>query len=153
MIDDKTDLVIFQNPVASHDEGYERGLTAPTGSQAIGMTSEVTEPPRSGRPSAAGGIAWHTLSAGQVPHPQRVAGQHRLSSAGAATRAKRRPGLKSARRRMRKMALLGTLGIEHPAPRAGSRGQTGCLYDLGCAAAVHCTPGGAGRSGHRAETC
>ena len=55
------------------------------------MTSDVTDPPRSGRPPAAGGIAWHTLSVGQVPHSPPVDAQCGLSSAGAATRAQR-PG-------------------------------------------------------------
>ena len=50
-----------------------------TGGQEIGMTSEVTDTPRSGRPSTAGGIAWHTLSADEVLQSPRVDGQRGLS--------------------------------------------------------------------------
>jgi hypothetical protein len=109
------------------------------------MTSEVTDPPRSGRPPAAGGIAWHTLSAGEVPHSPPVDGQCGLSSAGAATRAQR-PGaskLAEGKTEPRWLILLrsclfpsetatqvgpqsaekdgvtGDAGIEHPAPAAG----------------------------------
>ena len=53
------------------------------------MTSGVTDTPRSGRPPAAGGVAWHTLSAGQVLHSEGVDGQRGLSSAEAAARAQR----------------------------------------------------------------
>ncbi len=55
----------------------------------IGMTSGVADAPRSGRPSAAGGLAWHTLSAGQALDSEGVDGQRGLSSAEAAARARR----------------------------------------------------------------
>ena len=53
------------------------------------MTSEVTNTPRSGEPSAAGQLVWHTLSADQVLHSEGVDAQHGLSSAEAAARAQR----------------------------------------------------------------
>ena len=53
------------------------------------MTSEVTDTPRSGEPSAAGQLVWHTLSADQVLHSEGVDAQHGLSSAEAAARAHR----------------------------------------------------------------
>jgi P-type Ca2+ transporter type 2C len=57
--------------------------------QAIDMTSGVTETPRSGRPTAAVDLAWHTLSVGQVLRSEGVDGQRGLSSAEAAARAQR----------------------------------------------------------------
>jgi len=53
------------------------------------MTSGVTDTPRSGRPPAAGQLAWHTLGADQVLHSEGVDGQRGLSSAEAAARARR----------------------------------------------------------------
>ena len=53
------------------------------------MTSGVTETPRSGRPPAAAGLAWHTLGAGQVLQSEGVDAQRGLSSAEAAARAQR----------------------------------------------------------------
>ena len=53
------------------------------------MTSGVTDTPRSGRPPAAGGLAWHTLGADQVLHSEGVDGRRGLSSAEAAARAQR----------------------------------------------------------------
>ena len=53
------------------------------------MTSGVTHTPRSGRPPAAGGAAWHTLGADQVLHSEGVDGRCGLSSAEAAARAQR----------------------------------------------------------------
>jgi len=53
------------------------------------MTSGVTDTPRSGRPPAAGGVAWHTLGADQVLHSEGVDGRRGLSSAEAAARAQR----------------------------------------------------------------
>ena len=53
------------------------------------MTSGVTHTPRSGRPPAAGGVAWHTLGADQVLHSEGVDGRRGLSSAEAAARAQR----------------------------------------------------------------
>ena len=53
------------------------------------MTSGVTDTPRSGRPPAAGGVAWHTLGADQVLHSEGVDRRRGLSSAEAAARAQR----------------------------------------------------------------
>ena len=53
------------------------------------MTSGVTDTPRSGRPPAAGELAWHTLGADQVLHSEGVDGRRGLSSAEAAARAQR----------------------------------------------------------------
>jgi Ca2+-transporting ATPase len=53
------------------------------------MTSGVTDTPASGRPPAAGELAWHTLGADQVLHAEGVDGQRGLSSAEAAARAQR----------------------------------------------------------------
>jgi Ca2+-transporting ATPase len=53
------------------------------------MTSGAVETPRSGRPPAAGELAWHTLSAGQVLRSEGVDGQCGLSSAEAVARAQR----------------------------------------------------------------
>jgi hypothetical protein len=53
------------------------------------MTSGVADTPRSGRPPAAGGMAWHTLGADQVLHSEGVDGRRGLSSAEAAARAQR----------------------------------------------------------------
>ena len=53
------------------------------------MTSAVTGTPRSGRPPAAGELAWHTLGADQVLRSEGVDGQRGLSSAEAAARARR----------------------------------------------------------------
>ncbi len=53
------------------------------------MTSGVTDTPRSGRPPAADGVAWHTLGADQVLHSEGVDGRRGLSSAEAAARAER----------------------------------------------------------------
>ena len=53
------------------------------------MTSGVTDTPRSGRPPAAGELAWHTLGADQVLQSEGVDGQRGLSSAEAAARAER----------------------------------------------------------------
>ena len=53
------------------------------------MTSPVADTPRSGWPPAAGGLAWHTLGAGQVLRSEGVDGQRGLSSAQAAARAGR----------------------------------------------------------------
>src|SRR6516164_3255663 len=53
------------------------------------MTSGVTDTPRSGGPSAAGELAWHTLGADQVLQTEGVDGQRGLPSAEAAARAKR----------------------------------------------------------------
>jgi Ca2+-transporting ATPase len=53
------------------------------------MTSGVTDTPRPGRPSAAGGLAWHTLSADEVLRSEGVDGQRGLSSAEGAARAER----------------------------------------------------------------
>jgi Ca2+-transporting ATPase len=53
------------------------------------MTSGVTDTPGSGRPPAAGGVAWHTLGADQVLHSEGVDGRRGLSSAEAAARAQR----------------------------------------------------------------
>ena len=52
------------------------------------MTSGVADIPRPGRPPAAGELAWHTLGADQVLRSQGVDGQHGLSSAEAAARAR-----------------------------------------------------------------
>jgi Ca2+-transporting ATPase len=49
----------------------------------------VTDAPRSGGPSAADEVAWHTLSADEVLHAEGVDARRGLSSAGAAARAKR----------------------------------------------------------------
>src|SRR5215472_9649617 len=49
------------------------------------MSSGVTDTP----PPAAGELAWHTLSAGQVLRSEGADGQHGLSSAEAAARAQR----------------------------------------------------------------
>ena len=51
------------------------------------MTSGVTDTPTSGRPPAAGELAWHTLSADQVLRSEGVDAQQGLSSAEAAARA------------------------------------------------------------------
>ena len=53
------------------------------------MTSGVTVTPRSGRPPADGGLAWHTLGADQVLQSEGVDGQRGLSSAEATARAER----------------------------------------------------------------
>ena len=53
------------------------------------MTSGVTDTPASGRPPAAGELAWHTLGADQVLRSEGVDGQRGLSSAEAAARAQR----------------------------------------------------------------
>ena len=53
------------------------------------MTSGVTDRPGSGRPPAAGELAWHTLSADQVLRSEGADGQRGLSSAEAAARAQR----------------------------------------------------------------
>jgi P-type Ca2+ transporter type 2C len=53
------------------------------------MTSGVTDTPRSGRPSAGGELAWHTLGADQVLQREGVDGQRGLSSSEAAARAQR----------------------------------------------------------------
>jgi P-type Ca2+ transporter type 2C len=53
------------------------------------MTSGVTDTPRSGRPPADGGHAWHTLGADQVLRSEGVDGQRGLSSAEAAARVQR----------------------------------------------------------------
>ena len=53
------------------------------------MTSGVTHTPRSGRPPAAGGAAWHTLGGDQVLRSEGVDGRRGLSSAEAAARAQR----------------------------------------------------------------
>src|SRR6266566_7461993 len=53
------------------------------------MTSGVTDTPRSGRPPAAGELAWHTLGADQVLHSEGVDEQRGLSSAEAAARGER----------------------------------------------------------------
>ena len=53
------------------------------------MTSGVTDRPGSGRPPADGELAWHTLSADQVLRSEGVDGQRGLSSAEAASRARR----------------------------------------------------------------
>ena len=52
------------------------------------MTSGVADIPRPGRPPAAGELAWHTLGADQVLRSEGVDGQHGLSSAEAAARAR-----------------------------------------------------------------
>ena len=53
------------------------------------MTSDATDTPRSGRPPAAGGMAWHTLGANQVLREEGVDGRRGLSSAEAAARTQR----------------------------------------------------------------
>ena len=53
------------------------------------MTSGVTDRPGSGRPPAAGELAWHTLSADQVLRSEGADAQRGLSSAEAASRARR----------------------------------------------------------------
>jgi len=53
------------------------------------MTSGATDAQGSGRPPAAGKLAWHTLGADQVLHCEGVDGQRGLSSAEAASRAGR----------------------------------------------------------------
>ena len=53
------------------------------------MTSGVTDRPGSGRPPAAGELAWHTLSADQVLRSEGANAQRGLSSAEAAARARR----------------------------------------------------------------
>ena len=53
------------------------------------MTSGVTDTPRSGRPPADSGLAWHTLGADQVLQSEGVDAQLGLSSAEAAARAER----------------------------------------------------------------
>ena len=53
------------------------------------MTSGVTDRPGSGRASAAGELAWHTLSADQVLRSEGANAQRGLSSAEAAARARR----------------------------------------------------------------
>src|SRR5208282_1889840 len=57
--------------------------------EGIDMTSGVTDTPRSGRPPAASGVAWHTLGAGQVLQSEGVDRRRALSSAEAAARAQR----------------------------------------------------------------
>ena len=52
------------------------------------MTSGAADIPRPGRPPAAGELAWHTLGADQVLRSEGVDGQHGLSSAEAAARAR-----------------------------------------------------------------
>ena len=52
------------------------------------MTSGVADTPRPGRPPAVGELAWHTLGADQVLRSEGVDGQHGLSSAEAAARAR-----------------------------------------------------------------
>src|SRR6266576_2187705 len=61
------------------------------GSDAAGdqMTSGVADTPRSGEPTGAGELAWHTLGADQVLHSEGVDGQRGLSAAEAAVRAQR----------------------------------------------------------------
>jgi Ca2+-transporting ATPase len=53
------------------------------------MSSGVSDRPESGRPSAAGELAWHTLSAEEVLRSEGADGQRGLSSAEAASRARR----------------------------------------------------------------
>jgi len=53
------------------------------------MTSGVADTPRSGRPPAAGELAWHALGADQVLGSEGVDGQSGLSSAEAAARTRR----------------------------------------------------------------
>src|SRR5580704_17461413 len=53
------------------------------------MTSGLTDTSRTGRPAAAGELAWHTLGADQVMQSEGVDGQRGLSSAEAAARAQR----------------------------------------------------------------
>ena len=53
------------------------------------MTSGVADTAGSGRPSAAGELAWHTLSAEEVLRSEGADGQRGLSSAEAASRARR----------------------------------------------------------------
>src|ERR1700748_1897141 len=53
------------------------------------MTSAVTSTPGSGRPQAAGALAWHTLGVDQVLHSEGVHEQQGLSSAEAAARTQR----------------------------------------------------------------
>jgi Ca2+-transporting ATPase len=53
------------------------------------MTSGAVETPRSGRPPAAGQLAWHTLGADQVLRLEGADGQRGLSSAEVAARAQR----------------------------------------------------------------
>jgi Ca2+-transporting ATPase len=53
------------------------------------MTSGLTDTSRTGRPAAAGELAWHTLGADEVLRSEGVDGQRGLSSAEAAARAKR----------------------------------------------------------------
>jgi P-type Ca2+ transporter type 2C len=53
------------------------------------MSSGVADTPGSGRPSAAGELAWHTLSAEEVLRAEGADGQRGLSSAEAASRARR----------------------------------------------------------------
>ena len=53
------------------------------------MTSGVTDRPGSGRPPAAGELAWHTLGADQVLRSEGADAQRGLSSAEAAARARR----------------------------------------------------------------
>jgi P-type Ca2+ transporter type 2C len=53
------------------------------------MASEVTDTPRSGEPSAAGELVWHTLGADRVLHSEGVDAQRGLSSAEAAARAEK----------------------------------------------------------------
>jgi hypothetical protein len=55
------------------------------------MTSGVTDTPKSGEPSAAGELVWHTLGADQVLHSEGVDAQRGLTSSEAAARAERRP--------------------------------------------------------------
>src|ERR1700744_6373286 len=55
--------------------------------RGFGMTSGVTDTPRSEEPSAAGQLAWHTLGADQVLHSEGGDAQRGLSSAEAAARA------------------------------------------------------------------
>src|SRR5690349_22230694 len=52
------------------------------------MTSGATDTSRTGRPAAAGDLAWHTLGADEVLRSEGVDGQRGLSSAEAAARAR-----------------------------------------------------------------
>ena len=72
-------------------ESFPAWLPAAARQEGIDMTSGVTDTPRSGRPPAAGGVAWHTLGADQVPSLRRGRRRRGLSSAEAAARAQR-PG-------------------------------------------------------------
>ena len=101
------------------------------------MSSGVADRPESGRPSAAGELAWHTLSAEEVLRSEGANAQRGLSSAEAASRARRFGPNKLAAAKAEPSRVLRPSGGACATGIDGCLGPRGPVVSLSCQARSH----------------